>query len=98
MDIHIPTDEKQILIYLEKDAFVPYESLICDRISNLIAACRCISAESGPYASLRVQATLMSIGECAGIAAAVCSKEKLPVCDVPRGELKSLIDERGVVL
>jgi len=98
MDIHIPTDEKQILIYLEKDAFIPYETLISDRIGNLIAACRCISAESGPYASLRVQATLMSIGECAGIAAAVCAKEKLSVNDIPRGELKKLIDERGVVL
>lgn len=98
MDIHSPKDEKQTLIYLDKNAFIPYETMICDRISNLIAAGRCISAGSGPYASLRVQATLMSIGECAGIAASLCAKEKLSVTDIPRGRLNRLIFERGAVL
>lgn len=98
MDIHLPSDEKQILIYLEKDAFIPYESTICESAENLIAACRCISAESGPYASLRVQATLMSIGESAGIAASLAAKEKLPMWELDRDRLNALIRERGCVL
>lgn len=98
MDIHIPDDEKQILISLQENAYIPYESLICNKIDNLIAACRCISAESGPYASLRVQATLMSIGECAGIAASLVSKEKVGVCDLDKEKLNKLISARKVVL
>ena len=98
MDIHSSKDEKQVLIYLKRDAFVPYETMIGDRITNLIAAGRCISAEDGPYASLRVQATLMSIGECAGIAASLCAANGVSVSDLPRDLLCRMIKERGVVL
>ena len=48
---------------------IPYRSLITDKISNLIVAGRCISASFILQASMRIQATCMSIGEAAGIAA-----------------------------
>lgn len=49
---------------------IPYRSLICDKISNLIVTGRCISASFILQASMRIQPTCMSIGEAAGIAAA----------------------------
>ena len=67
-------------------------------LDNVIAAGRCISAESKPYASLRVQATLMSIGECAGVAASMASDINEAVHALPLDQLKKLIDERGCVL
>ena len=67
-------------------------------LENVIAAGRCISAESEPYASLRVQATLMSIGECAGIAASLACDKNAPVYALPVKELKNSIDSRGCVL
>ena len=48
---------------------IPYRSLICDKISNLIVTGRCISASFILQASMRIQPTCMSIGEAAGIAA-----------------------------
>jgi len=98
MDIHKAKDDDQILIYLDKNSYVPYETMVSYSLDNVIAAGRCISAESEPYASLRVQATLMSIGECAGLAASLACDSGCPVNALPLIELKSMIDSRGCVL
>ncbi len=49
---------------------IPYRSLVTDEIKNLIVVGRAISASFILQASMRIQATCMSIGEAAGIAAA----------------------------
>lgn len=97
MDIHKAKDDDQVLIYLDKNSYVPYESMISYDLDNVIAAGRCISAEREPYASLRVQATLMSIGECAGLAAALASDSDCKVYELDIAKLKSMIDQRGCV-
>lgn len=97
MDIHKAKDDDQVLIYLDKNSYVPYETMISYDLDNVIAAGRCISAEREPYASLRVQATLMSIGECAGLAASLASDSARNVYDLDLSELKKLIDKRGCV-
>ena len=48
---------------------IPYRSLICNEVPNLIVAGRCISASFILQASMRIQVTCMSIGEAAGVAA-----------------------------
>ena len=98
MDIHKAKDDDQILIYLDKNSYVPYETMVSHTLDNVIAAGRCISAESKPYASLRVQATLMSIGECAGVAASLACDTNEAVYSLPFDSLKKLIDERGCVM
>lgn len=64
---------------LPKGAYyeIPYRSLITDKISNLIVTGRCISASFILQASMRIQATCMSIGEGAGIAAAYGTKNNI---------------------
>ena len=98
MDIHKAKDDDQVLIYLDKNSYVPYETMVSSSLDNVIAAGRCISAESKPYASLRVQATLMSIGECAGVAASLACDTGEAVYSLPVDSLKKLIDERGCVM
>ena len=98
MDIHKAKDDEQILIYLDKNSYVPYETMVSYSVDNVIAAGRCISAETDPYASLRVQATLMSIGECAGLAASLACDTDLPVHSLPTDIFKQMIDKRGCVL
>lgn len=98
MDIHKAKDDEQILIYLDKNSYVPYETMVSYSLDNVIAAGRCLSAESNPYASLRVQATLMSVGECAGLAASLACDTDLPVHSLPTDVLKQMIDKRGCVL
>lgn len=97
MDIHDPGSAAQRLIRLEKDAYIPHTALVTAEYDNLIAAGRCISADPEPYASLRVQATLMSIGEGAGLMAALHLSSGAPVNALPEGELRTMIDERGFV-
>lgn len=98
MDIHSAKDAGQQLTSLKADCFVPYGATVAEGFPNLITACRAISAEREPYASLRVQATLMSIGECAGVAAALASETGASVASAPSEELKRRIGARNVVL
>jgi hypothetical protein len=98
MDIHKAKNDDQVLIYLEKNSYVPYETMVSYSLDNVIAAGRCISAESEPYASLRVQATLMSIGECAGLMAQQCCEDNVPVSALDADKLAKSIADRGCVL
>ena len=98
MDIHSAGSAAQQLTSLKGDCYVPHEAMVAGDFPNLIAAGRCISAEREPYASLRVQATVMSIGEAAGLMADLHCESGAPVCALPTEILKKRIDERGFVL
>ena len=98
MDIHAAKGAGQQLTYLDDNLFVPHEVMVSRSADNVIAAGRCVSAEKEPYASLRVQATLMSIGEAAGLMAQLHNQTGAPVWDLPRDMLKARIDKRGFVL
>lgn len=98
VDIHKAKDDEQILVYFDQKSYVSYETMVSYSLDNVIAAGRCIAAESKPYASLRVQATLMSIGECAGVAAAMACDKEEKVYSLPLDELKNSIEKRGCVM
>lgn len=98
MDIHASKGAGQQLTALKGDCYVPYASTVSETHDNLIAAGRLVSATREPYASLRVQATLMSIGESVGVAAALALETGLPVYALPEKELAKRIRERGCVL
>ena len=70
MDMHRPGSSEQQLISLERPGCVLHDALIPLGVDNLLAAGRCICADAQAYASLRVQATLMAIGEASGSSAA----------------------------
>lgn len=53
---------------------IPFRSLISAHCSNLIVACRGLSATHEASAAIRVMATMHGIGEAAGIAAAEATK------------------------
>lgn len=98
MDIHDPKSSAQQLIRLENNAYVPCDALVCEQLDNLIVAGRCLSAEAGPYASLRVQATLMSTGEAAGLMAKLSQSSGAPVHALEDATLSAMIAERNFVL
>ncbi len=50
---------------------IPYGCIVAAGIENLFVAGRCISAERQAQASLRIQQTCQSLGEAAGVAAAM---------------------------
>lgn len=72
MDIHSAKDNSQTVDHLPVAAGIPYRSIVPAEYDNLLAVGRCLSADRSAYASIRVQATLMAIGQAAGIALSMC--------------------------
>jgi len=66
--------------YLEHTGYeIPYRCLLPQNVEGLIVAGRCISSDQQSYESWRAMAPVMSIGEAAGTAAALCFETgKLP--------------------
>ena len=97
MDVHSASSHSQSLTKLTHPPAIPHTAMMPQGIDNLIAAGRCISAEQKPYASLRVQATLMAVGESAGVMAAQCVRRDCAVSALDENELRRAIDARGNV-
>lgn len=91
MDIHNASTSGQTLQYFEGAALVPHTALIPRGFDNLLAAGRCISADAAAYASLRVQATVMAIGEAAGLMAAQHVKTGKPMAQLDAAALAAHI-------
>ena len=90
IDIHSVKTADQKCMFLKKAAYVPYRALISEECSNLIIAGRTVSAEKEAFASLRVQASCMGMGQAAGVAAAMASKTG---CDVKNVDIDKLVAE-----
>ena len=98
MDIHKAASSQQTLVRLQTAAEIPHTSLIPIGAKNLIAAGRCISADREALASLRVQGTLMSVGEGAGILAALVCRENCGAAEVDETLLSEELKKRELVL
>lgn len=95
IDVHVANGEKQDITFLKSPGYVPYRSLIADGFPNLLVAGRCISADKTAFASIRVQASCMDMGQAAGVAAARCSSADKDVQDVNIQGLTSRLREIG---
>ena len=73
IDIHVAHGASQNVTFLKTPAYVPYRALYAPGFRNLLVAGRCISADKTAFASLRVQASCMGMGQAAGVAAAMAS-------------------------
>jgi hypothetical protein len=74
VDIHLPGDEGQQLTFPRDAGYIPYRSLVPEKLPNLLVAGRAISADAEAFAATRVQAPCMETGQAAGTAAALCRK------------------------
>lgn len=90
IDIHVARGATQNVTFLKTPAFVPYRALIAENYPNLIVAGRSISADKTAFASLRVQASCMGMGQAAGVAAAICAKAK---CNVQGANIDVLTEK-----
>ena len=64
---------------------------------NLLAAGRCVSADAAAYASLRVQATVMALGESAGVMAAEHIAGGLPMAELDPAALRAKLRARRII-
>lgn len=71
--------------------YIPYTSMVTAENENLILAGRCISAEHGAHACIRVMITCMRLGEAAGLAAYYSLKQGVPPNALDGAVLKEIL-------
>ncbi len=99
VDIHASESTSQRCEFLKDAAFVPYRSLIAPGYPNLLIASRSLSADNVASASLRVQASVMGIGQAAGAAAAQCIADgDIPVNKIDTDRLRDTLIAYGANL
>ena len=98
IDIHVAHGASQNVTFLKTPAYVPYRALYAGGFGNLLVAGRCISADKTAFASLRVQASCMGMGQAAGVAAALASAASVPVSGVDVPSLVAHLKSMGCVL
>jgi hypothetical protein len=85
LDVHHPTQEEgqTWLPGLEVPPYqIPYRCLVARDADNVLLAGRCISGDFYAHGSYRVVGDVVPLGETAGKAAAIASKEDVPLPDI----------------
>ena len=95
VDIHLPDGEGQSLTFPKDAGYIPYRSLVPEKIENLLVAGRCISADSDAFAAIRVQAPCMETGQAAGFAAVQSLRDGVPVQKLDSRKLVERIRKEG---
>ncbi len=98
MDIHFAHSNAQTIYHLPKPGQIPYRTMLPLEYDNLIAAGRCISTDRDATATVRVQATLMAIGEAAGTAAALALNADVAARDVDTQALRAELKNNGAYM
>ncbi len=95
IDIHRAKDTKQDVRFLDQAGYIPYRSMYNAAFPNLLVAGRCVSADRVAFASIRVQATAMALGQAAGTASAICRRDGRAVGDIDIAALRTTLEEQG---
>lgn len=98
IDIHVAKGPSQNVTFLEKPAYVPYRAFIAEGFPNLLVAGRCLSADKTAFASLRVQASCMGMGQAVGVAAAQCCENGRSVLNADIDKLVTSLREMGAMI
>ena len=98
IDIHRAADTKQDVRFLDKAGYIPYRAMIAEGFDNLLVAGRCISADRAAFASVRVMATAMALGEAAGTAAALAVREKCGTTELNLSLLRETLLAQGAII
>ena len=96
IDIHDSSSADQKCEFLKEAAYIPYRSLIVKDFPNLLVAGRSFSGEREAFASARVQAPVMGMGQAAGFAAAMACQADCDVQDVDITTLRDKLIKIGV--
>ena len=100
IDIHSPDGAGTSHFYFPKGTYytIPYGCLVPKDSENLLVAGRCISATHEAQASIRIMPTVCTLGEAAGVAAAVACEDKTAVKDVDVRKVRTILHEKGAVV
>ncbi len=77
---------------------IPYRCLCPDKIGNLLVAGRCISSTHEAQASYRIMPTVCTLGQAAGVGAAVTYKQKCDVADADIKKIREILAKNNAVI
>ncbi len=77
---------------------IPMRSLLVSEVSNLIVACRALSATHEAAAAIRVTPIMMAVGQAAGLMGAAAVELDIVPRDLPYERLRPMLEARGVNL
>ena len=100
IDIHSPDGSGTSHYYFPSGKYytIPYGCLVPKDSENLLVAGRCISTTHEAQASIRIMPTVCTIGEAAGIAAAIACEDKTAVKSVDVQKVRARLRENGAVI
>ena len=98
VDIHRAENSGQDVRFLKEAYDIPYRAQVSKGTYNLLVAGGCISATREAYASVRVQAQCMALGEAAGTAAALCKRENISVAALDGTLLRETLKAAGAIV
>jgi len=100
IDIHNPSGSGTTTSRLPPGASyeIPYRCLVPQSVDGLLVAGRCISTSHEALASTRLTPTVMTLGQAAGTAAALCARTGIRPRDLDTDALRALLVEDGVDL
>jgi len=98
VDIHRASDSKQDVNFLRAPYPIPYRAIVPQGAGNVLVAGGCVSATREAFASIRVQAQCMALGQAAGTAAAMCAEQQLTVTELDGKSVRNALREQGAVV
>lgn len=75
---------------------MPYGALVPQKTDGLLLAGRCISGDHGAHASYRTMNICGTVGEAAGIAAALCVGSRIQPRALDAGRIQAVLRSRGI--
>ncbi len=100
IDIHSPDGSGTSHHYFPVGAYytIPYRTMVPRDSENLLVTGRCVSATHEAQASLRIMSTVCTLGEAAGIAAAVACENGTSVKTVDVQKVRRILREKGATI
>lgn len=98
IDIHVPGGKGLSLSDVHKAYDIPYRVLLPQRVRNLLVTGRAVSSSHEAFASLRVTAPAMALGQAAGSAAGLSIVRGYDIHQMNTRKLQAVLLENGAIL
>lgn len=98
VDIHRAADSRQDARFITAPYDIPYRALVPEGSENVLVAGGLVSAEKEAFASIRVQAQCMALGQAAGTAAAWCVTDRCRVFELDGAKLRRRLGAAGAIV
>ncbi len=100
IDIHNPEGTGTSHYYFPDGAYytIPYRCLVPRGVNNLLTAGRCISATHEAQASIRIMPICCSLGEAAGVGAAIAVKDTVSAKNADTKKIRAVLKANDAVI